>query len=78
MYSGILPETAANGIRENGVVADGVTADVTFNPDGTYSVTNTAPNTQNVTAQAWARNHYNGPTAFDIFDATFINSGNCR
>lgn len=72
MYSGILPETAANGIRETGVVADGVTADVTFNPDGTYSVTNTAPNTQNVTAQAWARNHYNGPTAFDIFDATFI------
>lgn len=72
MYSGILPETAANGIRETGVVADGVTGDVTFNPDGTYSVTNTAQNTKNVTAQAWARNHYNGPTAFDIFDATFI------
>ncbi|MEA4919090.1 SusC/RagA family TonB-linked outer membrane protein [Proteiniphilum sp.] len=72
MYSGILPETAANGIRETGVVADGVTGDVTFNADGTYSVTNTAPNTKNVTAQAWARNHYNGPTTFDIFDATFI------
>ena len=72
MYSGILPETAANGIRENGIVADGVTGDVSFNPDGSYSVTNTAPNTQNVTAQAWSRNHRNGPTSFSVFDATFI------
>lgn len=72
MYSGILPETAANGIRENGVVSEGVTGDVTFNPDGTYTVTNTAPNTRNVTAQAWSRNQYNGPTAFTIFDGTFI------
>lgn len=72
MYSGILPETAANGIRENGVVADGVTGDVSFHSDGTYTVSNTAENTRRVTAQAWARNHYNGPTAFDIFDATYI------
>ena len=72
MYSGILPETADNGIRETGVVAEGVTGDVAFNADGTYSVSNTAPNTKNVTAQAWARNHRNGPTAFTIFDATFI------
>lgn len=72
MYSGILPETAANGIRETGVVSEGVTGDVTFNPDGTYSVTNIAENTKNVTAQAWARNHNNGPTAFGIFDASFI------
>lgn len=72
MYSGILPETAANGIRETGVVSDGVTGEVTFHPDGTYTVTNTAENTKNVTAQAWSRNHYNGPTAFSIFDATFI------
>lgn len=72
MYSGILPETAANGIRESGVVIDGVTADVSFHPDGSYTVSNTAPNTKNVSAQAWARNHYNGPTTFDIFDASFI------
>lgn len=72
MYSGILPETAANGIRETGVVIDGVTADVSFHPDGSYTVSNTAPNTKNVSAQAWARNHYNGPTTFDIFDASFI------
>ena len=31
-----------------------------------------AENTTKVSAQAWARNHYNGPTTFDIFDATFI------
>lgn len=72
MYSGILPETAANGIRETGVVADGVTGNVSFNSDGSYSVTNTAQNTKNVSAQAWARNHSNGPTAFSIFDASFI------
>lgn len=72
MYAGILPETAANGIRETGIISDGVTGDVTFNSDGTYTVTNIAENTKTVTAQAWARNHYNGPTAFDIFDATFI------
>lgn len=72
MYTGILPETAAGGIRETGVVAGGVTGDVTFHPDGSYSVSHTAPNTKSVTAQAWSRNHYNGPTAFAVFDATFI------
>lgn len=72
MYSGILESTAANNIRETGVVLDGVTGDVTFNADGTYSVTNTAQNTQNVTAKAWAQNQYNGPTAYTVFDATFI------
>ena len=64
MYSGILPETA-NGIRETALYLKD-TADVTFNADGTYSVSNTAPNTKNVTAQAWSRNHKNGPTAFQF------------
>jgi TonB-linked SusC/RagA family outer membrane protein len=72
MYSGTLPETAANGIRENGVVSDGVTANVTFNADGSYDVTDVAPNTQSVSAQAWSRNHRNGPTTYSIFDATFV------
>lgn len=72
MYSGILPETANNSIRENGIISDGVTGNVTFHPDGTYTVTNTAENTQRVSAQAWSRNHYNGPDAHNIFDATFI------
>lgn len=72
MYSGILPETAANGIRETGIVSEGVTGDVLFNADGSYTVSNVAENTKNVTAQAWSRNQYNGPTTFDIFDATYI------
>ncbi|MCD8193436.1 MAG: TonB-dependent receptor, partial [Tannerellaceae bacterium] len=72
MYAGILEETAANNIRETGVVIDGVRGDVVFNPDGTYTVSNTSANDVNVTAQDWARNHYNGPTAAAVFDATYI------
>jgi len=72
MYSGILDKTAANNIRETGVTLDGVKADVAFHSDGTYDVTNIRENTSNISAQDWARNEYNGPTAFSIFDATFI------
>lgn len=72
MYSGILESTAANNIRETGIVLDGVTGNVVFNADGTYNVTNTAANGKLVTAQAWAQNQYNGPTAYTVFDATFI------
>lgn len=72
MYSGILDRTAANGIRENGVVVDGVKADVTFHPDGTYTTSNIQPNDTRISAQDWARNEYNGPTTFSIFDATFF------
>lgn len=72
MYSGILESTAANNIRETGIVLDGVTGNVAFNSDGTYSVSNTATNEKRVTAQAWAQNQYNGPTAYSVFDATFI------
>lgn len=72
MYAGILDKTAANNIRETGVVLDGVKADVVFNADGTYDVSNVSENTTNVSAQDWARNEYNGPTAFSIFDATFV------
>lgn len=72
MYSGILDKTAANNIRETGVVLDGVKADVAFNADGSYTVNNAVQNDTRVTAQQWARNEYNGPTAFSIFDATFV------
>ncbi len=72
MYAGILDKTAANNIRETGVVLDGVKADVGFNADGTYTVSNVKENDSRVTAQQWARNEYNGPTAFSIFDATFV------
>src|SRR5690606_36374709 len=72
MYAGILDKTAANNVRETGVVLDGVQADVTFHADGTYTVDNVTENTTNITAQQWARNEYNGPTTFSIFDASYI------
>ncbi|WP_343565593.1 SusC/RagA family TonB-linked outer membrane protein [Sphingobacterium sp.] len=72
MYSGILDKTAANNIRETGIVLDGVKGDVTFHSDGTYDVKNITPNTTNIDAQQWSRNEYNGPTTFSIFDATYV------
>lgn len=72
MYAGILDKTAANNVRETGVVLDGVKGDVAFHADGTYTVSNARENDTRITAQQWARNEYNGPTAFSIFDATFV------
>ena len=72
MYSGILERTAANNVRENGVVLEGVKADVAFNPDGTYTTSNIRENDTRITAQQWGRNESNGPTTFSIFDGTFV------
>ena len=70
MYSGMLEETAAvndkgNEIRDpvadgGGIKLDGVTGDVTWNDDGTYSVTNTAPNETYVSGIGWSARHYHG------------------
>lgn len=72
MYSGMLEETAVNGVRENGIVSQGVTGNVTKNADGTYTVTNTAANTQSVGAQDYFTNYYSGPAAQNIFDASYV------
>ncbi|MGY5254038.1 SusC/RagA family TonB-linked outer membrane protein [Sphingobacterium spiritivorum] len=72
MYAGILDRTAENNIRETGVVLDGVKGNVVFNPNGSYTVSNISENDTRITAQQWARNEYNGPTTFSIFDGTFI------
>ncbi|MCF0052584.1 SusC/RagA family TonB-linked outer membrane protein [Dyadobacter sp. LJ53] len=72
MYSGVLEKTAANNVRETGVVLEGVKGTVTYNADGTYEVTNTSANDTRITAQAWARGEYSGPTPQTIFDATFV------
>jgi TonB-linked SusC/RagA family outer membrane protein len=72
MYAGILDKTAANNIRETGVILDGVLANVTFNADGTYSVENTRPNDIKISAINWARNEYSGPTTFSVFDGSFV------
>jgi TonB-linked SusC/RagA family outer membrane protein len=72
MYAGVLDKTAANNVRETGVVLEGVKGTVTYNADGTYQVTNTSPNETRITAQAWSRGEYSGPTPQTIFDATFV------
>ncbi|WP_316817523.1 SusC/RagA family TonB-linked outer membrane protein [Pedobacter nyackensis] len=72
MYSGVLDRTAANGIRENGIVVDGVKANVVFHPDGSYTVSNPVKNDTKISALNWARNEYSGPTTFSVFDASYI------
>lgn len=71
-YSGMLEETAANNVRETGVVAQGVTGTVVRNSDGSYTVTNTAENTTNVSAYNYFGHYYAGPTAQNVFDADYV------
>ncbi|MBY5957632.1 SusC/RagA family TonB-linked outer membrane protein [Membranicola marinus] len=64
------------GVEEGGgIKLDGVTADVTFNDDGTYTVSNVQPNEKYVSGQGWAARHYHGfgmPSAQSLFDADYI------
>lgn len=84
-YSGMLEETAAvndkgGEIRDpvdegGGIKLDGVTGDVTWNDDGTYSVSNTAPNETYVSGAGWAHRHYHGygmPSAQSVFKADYV------
>jgi len=63
--------TLENG---GGVILDGVQGDVTFNPDGTYEVTNTTPN--DVRADYSTSNNPFGyaraPNAQHVYDASYI------
>ena len=70
-YSGILEQTAANNIREEGLVLPGVTGDVTYNDDGSYTVSNTAENTQVISAQQYGTDYYFGNDAQNVFDASY-------
>lgn len=72
MYSGMLEETAANNVRETGIVSKGVTGTVTRNQDGTYTVTNTAENTRTVSAGSYFGHYYAGPTSQNVFDADYF------
>ena len=71
-YSGILEDTAADNIREEGIVIDAVQGDVTFNDDGSYTVSNTTENTQVISAQRWGQDHFFGPDAQNVFDSDYI------
>lgn len=59
MNSGILPQTADNNIRENGIIVDGV------KEDGT-------PNDIRVSASEYSKHFFNGPSAQNVFDADFV------
>ncbi|WP_194850112.1 SusC/RagA family TonB-linked outer membrane protein [Nonlabens antarcticus] len=71
-YSGILEQTAANNIREEGIVLPGVTGTVAYDVNGNYTVTNTAPNTQVIPAQQYGQDFYNGNDAQNVFDADYV------
>ncbi len=62
MYSGMLDKTADNGIRENGIILDGVVRQ----PDGSF-----AQNTKVLDAYTYATNHYNVVDAANVFDASY-------
>lgn len=59
MYSGMLKESAANNVRENGIVLDGV------QEDG-------STNTVNIDAVTWASGYYSGPAAQNVFKSDYI------
>ncbi|MVX34254.1 SusC/RagA family TonB-linked outer membrane protein [Myroides sp. LoEW2-1] len=59
MYSGMLDKSAANDIRENGLVLDGVKEDGSKNDIV-------------VDGQTWAQSHYGGVDAQNLFDADYI------
>lgn len=59
MYCGMFEETAANNVRETGIIADGV------NEDGT-------PNTTNVAARDYYENFYSGPAAQSVLKSDYI------
>jgi len=71
-YSGILEQTARGNIREEGVVLPGVTGDVTYNDDGSYTVTNTAANTTVISSQQEGQDYYFGNDNQNVFDADYV------
>lgn len=76
VYSGILEKTAANNIREEGLVLEGNTVVLgdngqpVMNDDGT--VQTSGPNTTSISALRWAADHYSGPAKQNVFDASYV------
>ncbi|MGM9698967.1 MAG: SusC/RagA family TonB-linked outer membrane protein [Prevotella sp.] len=60
MYSGMLEETAANGIRENGILLDGV-----IDENGTK-------NTTVADGQTYCEDFYTGPAAQSVFKSDYV------
>ena len=59
-YGGMREETAANGVRENGIISEGVVY-------GTNE-----PNTMKVSARDYYENYYNGPAAQSVLKSDYI------
>ncbi len=69
-YSGIFEETAENGIRENGIVVEGMAA--TQDPDGNW-VSTGQPNTVSIAAvDHFFVNQGYVIAAADVYDASFV------
>nr|WP_317632590.1 SusC/RagA family TonB-linked outer membrane protein [uncultured Flavobacterium sp.] len=60
MYSGMIEKSAANGIRENGIVLQGV------------NQTTGLPNDINISGYDYGMNHYGNVDAQNVFDADYI------
>src|SRR5699024_5336560 len=71
-YSGMLAATAEGDVREDGLVVPGVTGDVTFNSDGSYTVENTETNTTVTDGHTHFADYYTGPDAQNVFDASYV------
>ncbi|WP_339848221.1 SusC/RagA family TonB-linked outer membrane protein [uncultured Dokdonia sp.] len=71
-YSGILEQTATDNKREVGTVLEGVTGTITYDGNGDYTVTDTATNTQVISAQQEGTDYFFGPDAANVFDADYI------
>jgi TonB-linked SusC/RagA family outer membrane protein len=75
-YTGMLAKTAEGDMRENGVIIDAMVAaydddgNVIINEDGTAQVT--GANTTSIDAYTWTTDHYNGPAAQNVLDASYI------
>ena len=66
MYSGMLEATAENGIRETGVVLDGVMN------IGTKESPKYVQNTTRISGQEYGQSYYSGPDAQNVFDASYV------
>jgi len=63
-YTGMFEETAANGVRENGIVSKGVV----WNADQNQYV----ENEKVVSAVNYYANYYSGPTAQNVFNSDYV------
>ncbi len=80
MYSGMMEETTMgthgdNTIREDGLILDGVLADVTTDEEGNFVVTNSTANNIEISGEDFGNYFYHAygtPSATSVYDASYI------